>query len=60
MSTEKKIHVILHMQHIHFIFSLLCGNCLHFLLWMMILHGITYNVYERIFINFLYQRTKIR
>ena len=35
-ATEKKIHVILHMQYMYCIFGLLCGNCLNFLLWMMI------------------------
>ena len=60
INSTEKIHVILYMQHIYIIFSLLCGDCLNFLLWMVILRGITYNVYKRIFINFLYQRPKIQ
>ena len=48
------------MQYIYFIFILLCGNCLNFLLLMMIFIFVAYNVYERILINFLYQCTKIQ
>ena len=34
--TEKKIHVLQYMQYIYIIFSLMRGNCLNFLLWVMI------------------------
>ena len=60
INSTEKIHVILHMQYIFFIFSLLHGNCLNFLLWVMVFIFVAYNVYERILINFLYQRAKYR
>ena len=42
------------------LFCLLHGNCLNFLLWLMIFVVISYNVYERILINLLYQHAKIQ
>ena len=48
-ATEKEMHVIIHMQYMYCIFGPLCGNCLNFLLWMMIFCNYSLQCLQKVF-----------